>query len=76
MPYSYQLTVPIIPYRTARYGGSLSFTHIESRRLSNVATPTAPCPVPRPRSRARHSAGGPRKVLIRSQIHLPRPCTV
>ena len=27
MPYSYQLTVPIIPYRTARYWGSLTFTH-------------------------------------------------
>ena len=66
-------------HHTVPYGAVLGFAYIYTRQSSqscHVATPTAPCPVPRPRSRARHSAGGPRKVLIRSQIHLPRPCTV
>ena len=57
MPYSYQLTVPIIPYRTARYWGSLTFTH--DSRVRAVMSPHPQLPV---RSRAPAAAHGTRQV--------------
>ena len=55
MPYSYQLTVPIIPYRTARYWGSLTFTHdsreseLSCRHTHSSLSGRGPAP-PQPRT--------------------------